>query len=221
LIWYYDKIFIKPLPEYLLSYRFWKKYLLDPTSPLPAEERHTVRKAALGYLRTWFYLIKYVSDYRIAKDEDNLLVPEDITWERFARISSSLGKIQDDDVALRYSYGEIRLSRLNFYAKLFLGKLNFQRIDAQYGAYFARFYGPILFVFGTFTVVLSAMQVELAAETLLQENHWLHFWLVCRWFSIICLLISVVLSLWLGFLFFFKLIKEWMYAIQEQEKRKN
>src|SRR5579862_755325 len=68
LIWYYDRIFLKPLPKYLLSHRFWTEYLLATTSPL-GDERETIRRAALGYLRTYFYLIRYESDFRVATDE--------------------------------------------------------------------------------------------------------------------------------------------------------
>lgn len=113
-IWYYDRISIKPLPEYLLSSRFWKKLLLDSSSPLGTAERNIIRKAALGYLRTWFYMIKNVSDFRIAKDENNHLIPEALSWERSSQLSRSLSKIEDEDVALCYSYSEIGLSRLNF-----------------------------------------------------------------------------------------------------------
>lgn len=67
--------------------------------------------------------------------------------------------IADRDVSLRYAYGEIRLTRLNFYAPFFLGKSHFQSVEYQYGTYFARFYGPILFVIGIVSVVLSGLQV--------------------------------------------------------------
>ncbi|KAH7000716.1 hypothetical protein EDB80DRAFT_724372 [Ilyonectria destructans] len=65
----------------------------------------------------------------------------------------------DQQGSLRYAYGEIRLTRLNLYAPLLLGKSHFQRVEHQYGKYFARFYGPILFVIGIISVVLSGLQV--------------------------------------------------------------
>src|SRR5450755_457712 len=34
LVWIYDRIFIKPLPKYLLSHAFCDKYLLSSVSPL-------------------------------------------------------------------------------------------------------------------------------------------------------------------------------------------
>jgi len=46
-------------------------------------------------------------------------------------------------------------------------KFQYERVYSQYGAFFARFYGPLLFVFGILSLILSIMQVELGIETLL------------------------------------------------------
>ena len=219
LIWYYDRIFLKPLPKYLLSYRFWTKYLLATTSPL-GDKRESIRRVALGYLRTYFYLIRYESDFRIATDDKLQLVPKNISWGEFCDFSSSFDRIQDHEVALRYAFGEIRLSRLNFYTKLFLRGSNFQRLEGQYGTYFARFYGPIFFTFGIFSVLLNAMQVGLAVDQLRAKDQWVSFWLACRWFSIICLVVVVGLSLWLASLFAFKFVREWRQALGDRWKKR-
>ncbi|KAB5515648.1 hypothetical protein GE09DRAFT_1195942 [Coniochaeta sp. 2T2.1] len=71
---------------------------------------------------------------------------------------------QDVDVSPRYHYGELRLSRLNFYAPFLFGKFNFQKPHGQYSDYFARFYGPVLFGFAVASTVLNSMQVEMADE---------------------------------------------------------
>ena len=68
------------------------------------------------------------------------------------------------DIRSRYSFGQLRLTRLNLWSKVFLGRFTFYKIHGQYGAYFARYYGPVLFIFGFFSVALSAMQVALAAQ---------------------------------------------------------
>ncbi|EJT77777.1 hypothetical protein GGTG_02882 [Gaeumannomyces tritici R3-111a-1] len=90
-------------------------------------------------------LMKYESDLRIAQDLSLQPFPPGITWEQFCNFTPGLANIPDRDVSPRYAYGEICLTRLNFYAP-FLGKLHFQRVKYQYGTYFARFHGPILFV---------------------------------------------------------------------------
>ena len=46
-------------------------------------------------------------------------------------------------MSARYRYGELRLTRLNFYVLLFLRKFHFEQV---YRDFFRQFYGPILFV---------------------------------------------------------------------------
>lgn len=103
--------------------------------------------------------MKYESDLRIAQDPSLHLIPPGITWEQLCDFASSLADTTDRDVSPRYAYGEMRLTRLNFYAPFLLGKSHFQRVEYQYGTYFARFYGPILFVIAVVSVVPSGLQV--------------------------------------------------------------
>ena len=125
LVWIRDRIFVKPLPLYLTSNTFWQKYLGNDANA-------HIREAALGYLRTYFHLIRSESDFCIARDPSLHLVPTGITWEQFCNFSADLAKISDRDVSERYTYGEIRLTRLNFYAPLLLRKSYYQRMDYQY-----------------------------------------------------------------------------------------
>lgn len=74
LIWIDDRIFLKPLPHYLMSYVFWDTFMSGPSKHGAAVK---LRKAALGYLPTHFYLIKYESDLRIAQDPALYLVPKE------------------------------------------------------------------------------------------------------------------------------------------------
>ena len=124
-----------------------------------------IRMSALGFLRTYYYLIQHESDFEIARNETRLL-PPDITWTDFCAFSKDFVDISDDTVSERYHYGELRQTRLNLYAKLIIGKFHYERVHGQYGAFFARFYGPLLFIFGILSIILSAMQVELGLEML-------------------------------------------------------
>lgn len=99
-------------------------------------------------------------DFEIARNETRLL-PSDITWTEFCAFSKDFLDISDDDVSERYHYGELRLTRLYLYAKLIIGKFQYERVHGQYGAFFACFYGPLLFIFGILSIILSGMQVEL------------------------------------------------------------
>jgi hypothetical protein len=214
LVWIYDRIFIKPLPKYLLSHVFWEKYLLSDVSPL-GSKREQIRAAALGYLRTYFYLVKYESDFTIAQDDKVRLIPEEVDWQQFCHFTAGFEDINDLDVSERYHYGELRLTRLNFYSKFFLRKFHYQRMYYQYGAYFARFYGPLLFAFGILSVLLSSMQVVGTIEQI-SSFHWTSLWVVCRWFSVVSIISLGILSLGLILLLGFKIISEWRYALNDR-----
>ena len=170
LVWINDRVFVKPLPRYLLSYVFWSEYLSSEKSLSGStqEEQETcakIRMSALGFLRTYYHLIQHESDFEIARNETRLL-PSDVTWSEFCAFTKDFPDTSDNAVSERYHYGEIRLTRLNLYAKLIIGKFQYERVDGQYGAFFARFYGPLLFIFDILSIVLGAMQVELGVETL-------------------------------------------------------
>jgi hypothetical protein len=96
----------------------------------------------------------------------------------------------------------------------------FQCIDAQYGAFFARFYGPIVFAFGVIAILLSAMQLEMAVEQVNPDHQWISFWYASRWFSIVCLVVVVAMSLWLASLFLVMVVKEWAYAVPNRWRKK-
>jgi len=221
LVWIYNRIFIKPIPRYLLSHTFWKHYLNHPESPLGVH-RDIVRRSALGYLRTWNWLVTHESDFIMAKDTKPRLVPLDVTWEEFSTFVDQLSSITDEEVSARYGgYGELRLTRLNFYGKFILRKWHFQKVHGQYGAYFARFYAPILFSFSVLSLVLNAMQVEMSVEGLI-STQWAAFWDTSRWFSMIAIIFIVLVSIGLGLLLLAKIVNEWVFAIRvrRQKKRK-
>ncbi|MCJ1225798.1 hypothetical protein MMC12_002447 [Toensbergia leucococca] len=214
LVWIDDRIFIKPLPAYLVSHSFWADFLLSHDSPL-GTERESIYRAALGYLRTYYYLIQYESDFEIACRGQNRLIPQGITWPQFCAFTASfLDVITDDDVSQRYHYGELRLTRLNLYAKVFLQKWDYEQLHGQYAAYFARFYGPLLFVFGILSVILNAMQVELAVEAVDARN-WISLWHFCRWFSMLCLAFPVVQASLLIFILTGMMLDELIYALRD------
>jgi hypothetical protein len=163
LVWIHDRIFIKPIPRYLLSYGFWEAYLDQRLESLN-DEQSNFRKAAAGFLRTYRYLIRHESDFHIAQQDGLRLIPKDVDWASFCRFTSDLNHIEDSAVSGRYYFGELRLTRLNFYAPLLLRKLHFKQVHSQYSNYFARLYGPVLFVFAVVSTILNSMQVALAAN---------------------------------------------------------
>ena len=230
LLWIDDQIFIKPLPLYLLSHKFWEEYLLPDSSPvaglnqksLPAfyPERNAQKKdlarAALGFLRTYLLLIQYQSDFDMALA--HRLIPANATFESFCLFSSRFETIHDSEVAPRYHYGELRLARLNIWCKIFLRQWHYHTVHLQYGQYFARFYGPLLFTFGFFSVILSALQVGMAVENQYQSRNesdleWPHFWTFSRGFSVLSLVAVGLPSVGILLLLIGKPMMELKYAL--------
>jgi hypothetical protein len=215
LVWGRDRILMKPIPVYLLSYDFWTKFLLDDSSTLlDSKKRDIIRRSALGYLRTYYYLVRHESDFFIGQ---NLrLIPQEVTWPDFCGFISGFGKILDSEVSKRYWYGELRLARLNFYIQIFLWKSYFERVRG-YEAYFSRFYGVLIFAFAALTVVFSAMQVELVVEQTTGDQ-WLEFWRTCRYFSVSSLVCVSSLTFWFIARALYMFLDEWQFAIRMRWK---
>lgn len=110
LVWYTDVIFIKPIPQCLLNYQFWTRYLCQPADSNP-QEASTNIQSVLGFLRTYALLIRHPSDFHFAIT--SRLVPEDVNWNQFAQFIEGFRHIKDDQVSPRYCFGQLRLIRLN------------------------------------------------------------------------------------------------------------
>ncbi|KAL7770060.1 hypothetical protein ACKLNR_001444 [Fusarium oxysporum f. sp. zingiberi] len=210
LVWIYDRIFIKPLPKYMTSYVFWKDYIFD--SEDSGARANRIRRAALGYLRTYYYLVQHESDFCIAQDPNLCLIPPGATWEQFCNFTSNLAGIPNRQVSHRYAYGEIRLMRLNFYAPLLLGRSSFQRVEYQYGTYFARFYGPLLFVIAFVSVILSGLQVVASV----QEGEHRGWVSAVTGVGVTAILMSAGIMMTFGLVLIIKVVREWNFAIRER-----
>ncbi|SPO07748.1 uncharacterized protein DNG_10443 [Cephalotrichum gorgonifer] len=174
LVWYYEKIFIKPIPAYFFSAKFWS-YL--------SEADDEVHRAAIGFMRSYWFLIKYEIDYDLAcerklipkktltpdrdgtgKDKDDRYP----TYAEFCRfISQFYENVHDRDTNRRFHYGELRLTRINRTSLIFKGSLAYFHIYPQWGSNLVHFLAPIIMVLGGCSVVLNAMQVTLNAQEML------------------------------------------------------
>jgi hypothetical protein len=215
LVWVNNKIFLKPFPTFLLSYDFWELYLSSSASGTPFISPSTtdeLRRAALGYARTYHHLIHHESDFRIAKQE--YLIPSDIEYADFTSFISGFGRIRDEDVSLRYHYGQLRLSRLNLWAKISLRQWNFHKVHWQYGDIFAQFYGPILFLFAVLSVILSAMQVGTQARP-----EWSAFVGVSAWFSVLSLLVAAAITAFFSIFLALLVLRELSFALRTKFRK--
>lgn len=227
LLWADGRIFIKPIPRYMLSYAFWITYLTPSISSHAANVQQgqpssALVRAALGYMRTYYYLIQHESDFHIAIKSKLLPFDEPgITIESFHQLIAGFGELRDDDVSPRYAYGTLRLPRLNLCAKVFLHRFQFYQIYPQYSQYFARFYAPILFLFGVLSVALSAMQVGLQANTASGngEDRWVALQSASLWFAVANLLCIGIIGLAIALLFVFMLLREFAFAAKGLVRR--
>ena len=137
-----------------------------------------------------------------------------VTFERFARFIAAFQKLPDESVSPRYRYGELRLSRLNMCARIFLRKLTFHHIDAQWGAYLGRFLAPMLSIFAVLSVALNAMQVELGVQGSLPDSSpkWTYFAYVSRWFSCLILVIIVITVVFFSLMITFMVLHDIWFA---------
>ena len=176
LVWYNDVIFIKPIPQCLLNYQFWTRYLC-PRTDTNSQEASTNTQSVLGYLRTYALLIRHPSDLHIAIESK--LVPGDVNWDQFARFIEGFRHVKDDQVSPRYCFGQLRLTRLNWAVRIFRPSSSSQwwyyhEIYWSTGAYMERFFAPLLFVFGSLAIVLTAMQVlvDVPDGSIMDTSQW-------------------------------------------------
>jgi hypothetical protein len=136
-----------------------------------------------------------------------------MTWEQFCNLTAGLDLIADDQVSGRYAYGEIRLTRLNFYAPLLLRKSHFQRVEYQYKEYFALFYGPILFSAGVASILLSGFQAAVAVQETNTTLNSAALPCVALWSSVAIMLCFSAVGLSMFVVFVYKVVMEWRHAI--------
>lgn len=190
---------------------------------------HTVSidvwRASIGFMRTYTYLIQYETDFRRAM-QLNLIPtrlldqPTDMTYETFSEFISQFEGVDNSLVSPRYHYGSLRLSRLNYLAPLFLRKPVYFHVYSQWMDYFRHLFAPFIATLGTASVVLSAMQVELAVEGLEGHSSLAKFTQVSRWVSVIVLVfIAAFVTAFLAFLAFV-LIKDQIFALRMTSARK-
>lgn len=219
LVWLHGRIFIKPIPPYLLSYNFWKAFL-TPGAFERANRPVSVPRAARGFLRTYRHLIRYETDLLIAQKSDLRLVPDNVDWPSFSRFISQIEHVSDVAVSGRYQYGEIRLSRLNFYAPFLLNKFYYEQIHGQYSDFFGRLFGPVLFIFAIVSTILNSLQVGVAVDQV-SDLHWRFWWSISRWFSVISLLGASAIACGIMLLWTWIFVDEWIFAVRCRRRRKD
>ncbi|KAI1104920.1 hypothetical protein F4804DRAFT_305456 [Jackrogersella minutella] len=220
LVWINNRVFVKPLPKYLLSHVFWKHYLLSDDSPIEQGSRRELLQAARGFLRSYAYLIQHESDFRLATEEETKrLIPKNISYTDFAAFIVRFIEVDDKFVSPRYRVGELRLARLNFWSKVLVSKAYYS-VKWEYAAYFAQFFAPLLFVFGVFSLLISAMQLTLAVRTILgPSDSWLVFARVAHGLAIFTIFVVACVIATLILILVALVAREIIYALKDLYRR--
>jgi hypothetical protein len=174
----------------MLSGAFWN-YI--------AEADQDILKASLGFMRTYCYLIRYGVDFSTAIALELIPTVEGapFDFETFTKFIIQFEDISDDDVAPRYTYGSIRLTRLNYLAIIFLRRPAYFAMRPQYGEYFNHAFIPIITLFAILSTILSSMQVALAVQDPQAAASWETFTKVAKWFSIVVIILVTFLVVFL------------------------
>lgn len=211
LVWYYDRIFIKPIPAYMYSRAYWD-YISDADPE--------VYKASLGFIRSYYYLIQFQTDFDKACEMGLIpkipaaapaggnhhgatTTPRHPSYEEYCDFMASFVlDIKDADVNYRFRYGELRLTRINKTTMLFKRKMAYFHLLPQWGSYLQHLLAPIITVFAILTVILNALQVTLAAHEVGPNNvepNWLPFVNLSLYLPVaVMILIGILLAFLLG-----------------------
>ncbi|TFA98711.1 hypothetical protein CCMA1212_009459 [Trichoderma ghanense] len=201
LVWRDSILYLKPLPDYLLSHVSWTNIFCS---------NRELYESAKGFLYSYTWLICSKSDLRIAHEQG--LISEDVRWEHWAPFSAAVVSNVSPDlcgVNPRYVYGELRLTRLNLICRFCSRTFSFGTIIRgyeygyrQYSTYLERNFRWVLTAFIYITVVLSAMQVGLATSELNENRVFNRASYIFSMFSIL----APVISLFVGALFILILV---------------
>ncbi|KAJ0118718.1 uncharacterized protein J7T55_012972 [Diaporthe amygdali] len=165
------RLFLRPLPAYILSHAFWTAYLL-PDQDLAASAR--------GLLLSYVWLLRSEQDWRIARQ--NHLLPPEVSWPKWRSLVEAMLDIRQSGcidvnslagVHRRFHYGGLRLNRLDHILRFMpphrVGDLLWGYGGVRhptYSDFFQRRFRWIVLAFAFCTTVLSALQVALATDIL-------------------------------------------------------
>lgn len=175
LVWRGYRMFLKPLPAYLLDYDFWKAYLVRQETDIERKKQAAIlHSSACGLIMSYIWLIRHRSDMKIAQDKS--LVPN-MKWEQWRKFTKTflarIGPTTLERVNRRFHHGELRAGRLNliyrFYTPIFSLRNCLRGYTVGYdrhGLFFQENFGWLIMVFAVLPVLLSAMQTGLTTNRL-------------------------------------------------------
>jgi hypothetical protein len=210
LVWSNHRIFIKPLPSWLLDPDFWTAHILHDDN---------MARCARGFLFSYTALIAYESDFRLAHEKG--LLPDALTWAGWKCVAKEV--LHDHDMATlnpRYWYGELRLGRLNLVYRLRKGFIfrGYSKVSghAIYTDLIRDNFTALATILAYVVIILTSLQVGLGTERLTGDQAFQDFSYGFTVFSIIAPLIAVV-GIFVGVLAMF--VSNWRVATKYEAKR--
>lgn len=181
LVWMTGRIFLKPVPRFLLDPRIWTERftcLQDCECSKEASSRKSkgckqrrLRKCALGFLFSFVALITHESDFHIA--QANYLLPPEVKWLTWRTLVEQLDTEHIyPNIDPRFHYGELRLGRLDI-ARLLSHNWTLHGYMyrwQQYSSFFRDTFSILASATLYIAIVLIAMQVGLATKTLADDD---------------------------------------------------
>jgi hypothetical protein len=232
LVWTTGRIFLKPVSRFLLEPCFWSGCLCctqDCFCSKDEEEAELRRankehghlrlwKCALGFLFSYAALISHESDFLIAKDMH--LIPSEVKWSGWRTFVGQVLSTVDtyEKIDARFIYGELRLSRLNKIYRLsqppFLRgyMLHWQRYGTFFQENFALLASAIVYI----AIILSAMQVGLATNSLADNDA---FQSVSYGFAVFSILGPLVAAGLIVLAFCYMFVNNWIATADYRKKR--
>lgn len=214
LVWWDNKIYIKPLPRFLLNHAF---FTTNICANWAAPGAGSLLGDANGMLWSYTRLIQHESDFNIAIKTG--LLPNGITWKQWSMFAALLrASIAQLSVPLspRYRYGELRMFRLNILYRFRLGHLirAYHLHHTNFNSFFGQNFTWPLVTFAYVTTMLNAMQVGLGTGW--QDVHFVAaaFGFAVAMISTILITFFAVACLFLGLLIY-NLVK----ALQRRRER--
>jgi len=243
LLWTSGRMFLKPIPRYLLEPRFWDAYLpccpeggpccvpdkhdrdheLKRDKPLPGTPQQAcvhrgLRRCALGLLFSYAALVSHESDFFIAQDKH--LIPEEVRWQDWKLFTEDILKPQNiyQEVDKRFIFGELRLSRINIIYSLTQAQFlrTYMPKWNQYGSFLKDNFAWLASGVVYVGLVLTAMQVGLATHTLAQNNA---FQSASYGFTVFSILGPIVVAVLIFLVFACVFIINWVETIAYRNKR--
>ncbi|RGP80090.1 hypothetical protein FLONG3_1861 [Fusarium longipes] len=218
MVWWRDRIFLKPLPKYLLDPGFWTANISD-TAHFDRAAQSNLDASARGFLFSYASLIAYKSDFRIAKEYG--LLPEEVTWEGWKAFAAQiLENHRYDRVNPRYWYGELRLSRLNKIYAFRKGYLlrGYSRVASHtvYGDLIRDNFSVLAGILAYVVIALTAMQVGLGVDGLYEEPA---FQNASYFLTVFALIVPLIGAVFIFLIVFIMIVSNWKVTKAFERRR--